>query len=425
MLRLLSSKVCQLTVGVGLCAASVIPVGGAPAQASAVRYVVKDLGTLGGSFSTGDSVNDLRWVAGASLLPGNTVEHATLWFRGFQFDLGTPGGLNSTIGWPVHNDHGLLPGIGEISASDPLGENFCHYGTGLECRGFAWEHGIMTTLSTLGGNNGQAAGANNRDFIVGWAEDTTMDPTCTPPQVLQFEAVVWNPFFQAQVLPPLPGDPDGAAVAINNRGQVVGISGPCAGDDNNAGRHAVLWQNGTPTDLGNLGGTVFNVADAINDRGEIAGFSALPGNMAYHAFFWTSSTGIKDLGTLPGDVYSQAFGINNRGQVVGGSCDANFYCRAFIWQHGVMRDLNALIRPLSPLYLTFASDINQQGDIAGSAYDQSTGIAPAFMATPKTTGSNSNTMVTRANRPVLPERVRAALRLRSLYRGGAAMVRTL
>jgi probable HAF family extracellular repeat protein len=47
-----------------------------------------------------------------------------------------------------------------------------------------------------------------------------------------------------------------------------------------------------------------------------------------------------DLDTLPGDVFSVAFSINNKSQVVGESCDANFNCRAFLWQNGLMVDLN-------------------------------------------------------------------------------------
>lgn len=392
---------------------------GTPASAGSARYSVNDLGTLGGSFSAGNSINDLRWVAGASLLSGNAVQHAALWFRGYQFDLGTPGGLNSAVDWPVKNDHGLIVGNGELVTSDPLGENFCRYGTGLECRGFAWQHGVMTALSTLGGNNSYAAGANNRGLVVGWSEEATEDPTCTPPQVLQYEAVVWNPSFVAHALPPLSGDSDGAAVAINNEEQVVGISGPCADADGGGAAHAVIWNNGTPTDLGNFGGTIFNTADAINDNGDVVGFSELPGNTTFHAFLWTPSAGIADLGTLPGDVLSEALGINNSGQVVGGSCDANFNCRAFIWQNGAMTDLNTLIPKLSPLYLNFAGDIDEQGNIGGLAFNQRTGIAPAFMARPRRDRGAVETAQSR--RIVLPQRVRAMLRRFAVERVGPGM----
>jgi probable HAF family extracellular repeat protein len=89
-----------------------------------------------------------------------------------------------------------------------------------------------------------------------------------------------------------------------------------------------------------------------------------------------------DLGTLPGDVSSAAFDINEKGQVVGFSCDINFNCRAFLWEKGVMTDLNTLLAPGSSLYLTFGGGINDFGEIAGSAFDPNTGESPAFLAIP-------------------------------------------
>jgi probable HAF family extracellular repeat protein len=284
------------------------------------------------------------------------------------------------------------------STVDPLGENFsCRaffanpapYHT---CLGFVWQNGVMTALPTLGGNNGYAAGMNNRGQAVGWAEDTTYDPTCVAPQVLQFEAVIYGPERgRIQQLPPLRGDVDGAATAINDKGDVVGISGIC---DKAVGRftaaHAVLWKNGKAIDLGNLGGIAWNTPAAINNQGTIAGFSDLPGDNNgvpnFHAFVWSKDTGIRDLGTLPGDVYSLAFGINDRGQVVGQSYSANFATsRAFIWQGGVMTDLNTLIPSNSPLSLLYANDINDRGEITGGACVRAacSTETPAFLAIPR------------------------------------------
>src|SRR5208283_4670222 len=153
--------------------------------------------------------------------------------------------------------------------------------------------------------------------------------------------------------------------------------------------HALLWQNGTVTNLGNLGGVAWNTPMAINNRGQIVGFSDLTGddngqNPNFHAFLWTKNGGIKDPGTLPGDAISEALGINEQGQVVGVSYGAGFTNpHAFIWQEGVMTDLNTLIPPNFPLYLQVAQEINDFGEIAGEATDQSTGQNPAFLAIPK------------------------------------------
>jgi probable HAF family extracellular repeat protein len=318
--------------------ASVLPAG--VAQGS--EYRVTHLSSLGGTVSRGNSANDRGWVAGYSNLAGNASRHATLWLGGSVFDLGTLGGPNSSVAWPVKNDRGLIAGIAQTATPDPLGENWsCSAffpgatATGRICLGFLWEGGVMRALPTLGGNNGFAAGANNRGQVVGWAENAVHDPTCVPPQVLQFRAVLWGPGSgRMRELPPLPGDSSGAATALNDRGQVVGISGTC---DQAVGRftaaHAVLWDDGHVTDIGNLGGTTWNTPMAINEQGDVVGFASQPGddpdNPQLRAFLWTRRGGIRNLGTLPGDVYSEAHGINEQRQVVGISCDAAGNCRAF------------------------------------------------------------------------------------------------
>ncbi|MEP6995151.1 MAG: hypothetical protein ABI968_11565, partial [Acidobacteriota bacterium] len=314
-------------------------------------YSVVNLGGLGGTSSGANSINNRGWVTGLANLTGDQTAHATLWRHGHTFDLGTLGGPNSAVSWPVKNDRGEIVGIAETDTIDPLGETFScasFFGTphsGHTCQGFVWRDGVMTALPTLGGNNSYATGANNRGQAVGWAENTTHDPTCVAPQVLQFRAVIWGTRDgQIQELSPLPGDTSSAATAINEKGQVVGISGTC---DRAVGRfsaaHAVLWHDGTVTDLGSLGGVAWNTPTAINHHGDIAGFSDFPGDesggLNAHAVLWTRDGGIQDLSTLSGDSLSLAFGINDRGQVVGLSIGANGV-RAFLWQDGVMTDLN-------------------------------------------------------------------------------------
>ena len=134
-------------------------------------------------------------------------------------------------------------------------------------------------------------------------------------------------------------------------------------------RHALLWDKGLATDLGNLGGTgAFgpgNLALRVHNQGEAVGTSDLKGNTNFHAFLWTRETGMQDLGTLPGDVNSGAIGINDRGEVDGVSFDASGNMRAFVRQNGVMTDLNTLIPADSPLNLLFAHGINSRGEIVG------------------------------------------------------------
>jgi probable HAF family extracellular repeat protein len=199
-----------------------------------VLYVVTDLGTLGGSNSDGVGINARGWVVGLSYIAGDQSEHAFLWRDGATTDLGALGGLNS-FALTVSNS-GLIAVSAERALADPLKENFCPFAiinipptspTGLTCLGAFWRDGVLTALPTLGGNNGEATGENSRGEVVGWAETSTKDPTCAAPQALDYYGVVWGPRKgEIHALPPLPGDTVSLATVINERGQVVGQSGP-------------------------------------------------------------------------------------------------------------------------------------------------------------------------------------------------------
>src|SRR5262245_21325393 len=360
-----------------------------------MQYYVINLPTLGGARNIGNSINNRGWVSGYSNLPGNLSRHAVLWRHGMAFDLGTLGGPNSNVAWPVKNNRGIIVGISQTATPEPLGESWsCSAffppganNVGYTCLGFVWEDGEMRALPTLGGNNGFATGANNRGQVVGWAENTVRDRTCVAPQVLQFRAVIWGPRrHHIEELPLIPGDTSSAATAINNRGQVVGISGICdQAVGRHTARHAVLWDCGRMTDIGNIGSDTWNTPMAINEHGDIVGFANTPGSdpddPVFHAFLWTKHDGIKDLGTLPGDSSSQALGINKRGQVVGLSSGPSGP-RAFLWENGVMKDLNSLKAPGYTGVLEIAGDINDDGEITGRAFNPSTIERPAFVAIP-------------------------------------------
>lgn len=365
-----------------------------PAVASAHgRYRVQDLGSLGGTASAGIGINNFGLVTGSSNLPGDQRTHATAWLLGSTFDLGTLGGDNSAVVFPVKNDYGLIAGVAETAQLDPNGESwscsaFFPTVTHHTCLGAVWEWGHKRALPTLGGNNGFAAGINDRAQIAGWAETGKHDPTCSPQsdQVLQFLPVLWGPApDQVRALPLVEGDSSGAAVALNNHGQVVGISGDC---DQAVGRftarHAVMWDHGRLIQLGDIGGQAWNTPVAINQHGDVVGFAnvpggATPGSFHAHAFLWTRAGGMRDLGTLPGDTGSQALGINDRGQVVGVSYGGTAGSRAFLWENGAMVDLNTRA-PGYGGHLVAANDIDDVGRITGQAVDGT--VAVAFVAVP-------------------------------------------
>ena len=384
------------------CGATLAPVlAQGPAQTKAkLQYQVSNLATLGGTSSGGNSINNQTWVAGYSRLAGNQSRHATLWRNGSLLDLGTLGGPNSSVTWNVKDTSGVIVGISQTATPEPLGEYWSSaafygppYNIGFINLGFVWEQNQVRGLPTFpGGNNGFATGANNLRQVIGWAENGVHDGACVSPQLLQFRPAMWTlgPPDQIQDLPLIPGDTSGAATAINDNGQIVGISGICdQAVGRHTARHAVLWENGGVTDLGNLGAQWWNTPTAINQRGDVVGFDGDPAFVEgdiVHAFMWTREDGIRHLkplqGRSPKHVDSEAYGINQARQVVGISCDANFIdCRAVIWDHGnTPTDLNELKGSYSAR-LESAKDINDNGEITGRAIDGN-GVRTAYLAIP-------------------------------------------
>jgi probable HAF family extracellular repeat protein len=366
------------------------------------HYQVVDLGTLGGTVSSGNTINNRGWVMGSSNQSGDAVQIATLWRDGQQIPLGTLGGPSSNIAWPVKNNAGLISGTSENGVADPLGETFScpafGFGSGNSCVAFAWRDGKITQLPGLGGNNSIATGNNNPGQIVGWAENAVHDPTCVSAgglvQFLQFEAVIWehrDGDWHVQQLPAYPGDPDSAATAINDHGQVVGISGTC---DVAIGAfsaiHAILWEDGKPIKMDTFGGSGWNTPTAINNRGVAAGFDNFPpdiinGNLQinFHAFTWSKKDGVTNLGTLRNssgqlDALSEATDINDENQVVGVSFEGSDFSgpRAFLYQQGTMTALNDLLTSSAKanFFVFSTGGINDRGEIGAQAFLISNGV---------------------------------------------------
>jgi probable HAF family extracellular repeat protein len=365
------------------------------------QYQVSTLPGLGGTSSGGNSINNQTWVAGYSRLTGDQTRHAALWRNGSLTDLNTLGGPNSSVTWNVKNTQGVIVGISQTGDTEPLGERWSSFNfysgpfrSGYINLGFVWEQNQMRGLLPFpGGNNAFATGANNLRQAVGWAENGFHDPNCCCTQVLQFRPAMWNlgPPDVIHELPLFQGDTSGAATAINDNGQIVGISGICdQAEGRHTAKHAVLWDNGTVTDIyPGAPAPWWNTPTAINQRGDIVGFAGDPlyvnGDIV-HGFMWTREDGIRQLKPLkhrtPEHVDSEPYGINGSGQVVGISCDADFAdCRAVIWDHSsVPADLNDF-KGGFPAILTSAKDINDNGEITGRAFDPIMGLT-AYLAVP-------------------------------------------
>ncbi|HKF49149.1 MAG TPA: hypothetical protein VKB38_17455 [Terracidiphilus sp.] len=292
-----------------------------------------------------------------SVLSGRAVMN----INGVNIDLGTLGGEseNSWTNYGGINDRGEAVGMSETPVPDPDGEDFCGFHTQKTCRGFYWRDGHIFGLPTLGGNNAQAAAINNRGQIVGISETGAQDPGCPTNKIIS--PTLWER-GEVRPLPTVDKDTIGFVQGINDRGQAVGSTGSCG----NLAVHAVLWEDHTAVELKGLNGNTGNAAYAINDHGQAAGYVTSADRSTIVPSIWHDN-GLTTLPILPGDGAAFATGINNRGQVVGSTFKSGSWSHGFIGQDGVVTDLNTLIPEDSNLCIVAASNINERGQVSGMA----------------------------------------------------------
>ena len=223
----------------------------------------------------------------------------------------------------------------------------------------------MTQLSTLGGNRRvQAYTLNNRGQVIRGGGDGRAETTScrSARRRCNFKlTVAWGPKpGEIQVLPPLPGDTVGFALANNDRGQAVPARRAPAPTPISAssqiGPHAVIWTHGSPVALGTLGGYTASGRSLDQQPGR-GSWGIFPGRREDLPFVRVEleETGMIDSGTIGGDQSAYPTMINDSGQTVGTSCDTDMSgnCRAYIWQYlgpgtakeEAMRDLEYAGRP--------------------------------------------------------------------------------
>jgi len=325
-------------------------------------YSVTDLGSLEGAMggSLASDINNQGAVAATSL-PPTGGEEAFLWLNGQRLPLPTLGGQFS-----VTQALNRTQVVGQANLS---GDTFGHAAL--------WSGGLVRDLGTLGGNSSVAFGINNVGQIVGQADTGGTSGFGSP---ISHAFLKRNTQSSLQDLGTLGGN-NSSAFAINHLEQTVGQSDVTTTPDPTFGIptfHGFIWKNGTMQDLGQLFGGSFNVAQDLNESGQVVGSADLTNDQLAHAFLWQSGLA-QDLGSLPGNTANMPTGINNAGHVIGNSglSGASFFfgppvnqffcpCHTILWKNGRVIDLQTQLPGNSPWLLLSVSAINDQGAIVGT-----------------------------------------------------------
>ncbi len=316
-----------------------------------LSYTIINLGSLGGTVSVPQSVNNQGEVVGYSYTANNSAAHAFLYNHGKMTDLGTLGGTISEA--TGINDRGVVVGLSSIAPGNTQVDAFLEQGGKLRDLGPV-NPGVVEAGVISINASGDVSGLSADDY------DALIDRHGTHIDVGSLTGV------------------GSTAKAINDSGEVVGFSAtgfvPAANGSSQPTvfYHAFLYSHGKMTDLGTLGGTDSS-AGSINDRGTVVGFSYTANDAAIHAFI-DSRRRMTDLGTL-GGAKSVASAINDEGAVVGSSLTSASAPHGFIDLRGRMVDLNSLIPADSGIVITNAEDINDRGQIVAQGYETSTPTA--------------------------------------------------
>ena len=288
-------------------------------QTVAQVYEVIDLGVL----ATPSSINDSGQVVFSDGGQGTNVT----WQNGTLTSIGTLG--SGYVYAHSINNSGQV--VGEYDDGDS--------------RAFISYNGIMTALNVF--NNIEvsvAKGINESATIAGWAQADTGS----------LKAVRWVNGNMLYLGYGLFNSFTGIAQDINDGGSFTGEY-----VNQNLQSRGFVWYNNQVLEIGTFGGDDCRPV-SINNSNQVVG-GARDQNGNDKAFLWQGSNLI-DLGTL-GSTQSKALCINDSGQIVG--LVYHDPRRAFIWEDGIMTDLNELSDTSSGWILTEATGINNLGYIIG------------------------------------------------------------
>jgi uncharacterized membrane protein len=283
------------------------------------------------------AVNDLGQVVGQIALPSGDL-HAALWQPNHSL-------LNLASSVPGKNSTALsINNRGDIAG--------IHYLEGvIRPTGFVLRDGQFFRVGEPGQQMVQSINDHRILAGVSFSSNETRG-------FLRYVRLLPLPF-----LSPLSDNALAQVNRINNANQVVGSALNADGDE-----RAVLWQGASVLPLGDLGGNSSKALD-LNHFNQIVGTSLIPPPTV------PVSTSTDTTRTPASSVPSFS----------------NEYERAFLWQNGVLTNLNTLISPSSGWVLLSATGINDRGQITGYGLkDAATGSQPspsyvlrAYLLTPR------------------------------------------
>ena len=338
------------------------------AQADPARYTIVEIPTLGGTENFAYAINNRGDVVGLSREAGDSSVGAFLFGSAVVTSLDR---LNGSVPQDINKRGQIATGV---------------YRNGVYVPAlYDSRTGRIKTLGSFGGVfggifNGEAFSVNDRGQVVGYS---------------YLDSLNRHAFLYSDGALTDLGSFGGysAALAINSSGDIEGFSS----DTVNGYPHAFVFREGVMIEINPFGGpNNESIARGINDRRQVVGEGLVATGDAFNGFIYFDDA-ITNIGTLEGGRNSSAFAINKHGQVVGiadqpyedlcWDLAAGRYVpcikyaqRAFLYEDGVMTDLNSLIAPNSGWDLSWAFDINDRGQITG--YGLKDGKFRAYLMTP-------------------------------------------
>lgn len=315
------------------------------------RWVIRELGTFGGR-TVAEAINDRGQVVGYSETARGR-EHAFLWQKGQMTDLGALPGRPYSIAVAI-NERGQIIGWSQKRPLKEWGEPERE-----DPHAFLWQQGRMIDLGgTPGRPYSWAFDINERGQVIGRLQAKDLPSG----EWGHRHAFLWQKGTMTDL--GTLGGPQSEANAINDRGEIVGWSDTVPRSDQWNSGHAFLWRDGRMRNLGTLGGGWGSEANVLNEHGQVVGWSHLyDEGTSPHAFLWQDGR-MLNLGTLQPDSESSAEAINERGQVVGAS-EGNDRSRWFLWEKGKLTRLGFELGETS--HGNGGSALNDRGQIVGTA----------------------------------------------------------